>query len=133
MERMRNRWQAIRALVVIVAMLATGLAIPACSGSTDVRPTVQGTWSGSVQGQVLTLSLTESGGAVAGSGTITGTYTGTRALTVAGSFEPPHVSITMTSGTMQPLNLTATLAGKTMTGSLNGSGFTGEGITLMRQ
>ena len=116
----------------------TGLCalLVACGGSdaaTAPKNSVGGTWTGVVGGQTLSMTLVENAGAVTGTGTITNTPTGTRALTVTGTFVSPKLTATMTSGTVQPIALQATVAGTSMTGSLTGSGFTGEGITLARQ
>ena len=117
-------------LVIAILALAT---IPACGGGgTDAKTTVDGTWTGQTGGQLLTLSLVQSGSGVTGSGTMTNTPTGTRALTVSGSFSNPTFTATLSSGSAEPINISANVTGKTMTGSLNGSGFTGDAITLSR-
>lgn len=79
------------------------------------------------------MTLLESGGIVNGSGTITNTPTGTRALTITGTFNGTTLGATMTSGTVQPINLQATVYSNQMTSTLQGSGFTGEGCSLFRQ
>jgi hypothetical protein len=110
--------------------------VVACGGSdnaTSPKATVGGTWRGVVDGQTLSLTLIENAGSVSGTGTITNTPTGTRALTVTGTFVNAAFTATMSSGTLQPIALQATVAGSSMTGNLTGSGFTGEAITLTRQ
>ena len=114
------------AAVLAFAMLA------ACGDSTAPAPTVDGTWTGQTGSQLFTLTLNQSGTSVTGSGTVTNTPTGTRALTVVGSFNAPTLTATLSSGSIQPINLTASVNGKAMTGSLSGSGWNGEAITLNR-
>jgi hypothetical protein len=114
-----------------MAVLLAGLM--SCSKSaTEPKPTVTGTWTGIRGSQLFTLSLVDNSGVVAGSGTLTNTPTGTRALTISGTFIAPTMTITMSSGTLQPISLVATVTGKSMGGTLTGSGFTGEAIELTR-
>jgi hypothetical protein len=110
-------------------------AITACGGEANTSPkqTVDGQWIGTIGSQDITLNLVQSGSAVSGSGTITNTPTGTRALSIAGAYTPPSIAVTLSSGSVDPMSLQASVAGASMTGSLTGSGFTGEGITLTRQ
>jgi hypothetical protein len=120
----------------MVVMLAA-LLLVACSGKSPVAPlppTVTGNWQGDIAGpQVLTLALSQSGGTVSGSGILTNTPSGTRALTATGTFIDPVLSMTISSGTTQPFNLTATLTNGTLYGNLQGSGFTGSMIAMYRQ
>jgi hypothetical protein len=118
---------------VLTAVLCSLLVACGSESATAPKPSVGGTWSGTVAGQTLSLTLIENSGAVTGTGTITNTPTGTRALTVTGTFVSAKLAATMSSGTLQPIALQATVAASTMTGALTGSGFTGEGITLNRQ
>lgn len=109
-------------------------ALAACSGGDAVAPppVLNATWTGTTNGQTFSMILTENGGSVTGSGTLTNTPSGTLALTVTGSYASPNVSLSMTSGLHPAINLTAVVAGKTMTGTLQGSGFTGDAITLTK-
>jgi len=113
-------------------MAAAAFVVAGCSSSTAPKVTVAGTWSGVTASQVLTITLTESSGSVSGSGTLTNTPVGTIAITVSGSFVGSTVSLALTSGLHPAINLTGTVAGNTMTGALQGSGFTGDAITLTR-
>lgn len=117
----------------LMTVLCSVLVACGSDGGTAPKPTVSGTWSGVVAGQTLSLTLIENAGSVNGTGTITNTPTGTRALTVTGTFVNPTFTATMTSGTVQPIALQASVVASRMTGSLTGSGFTGEAITLMHQ
>lgn len=118
----------------VLAVLALTLA-SACGSDSGTSPTASltGAWSGPVGTQTLSLSLVENSGVVTGSGTLTGTPTGTRAQTVAGTFNGATLNATLSSGSVQPVNLTATLAGTKLSGNLVGSGFTGDAIVLTRQ
>jgi hypothetical protein len=79
------------------------------------------------------MTLVENGGVVTGSGTLTNTPTGTRAQTISGTFASPTLDVTLSSGSVQPVALHATVSGNSMTGNLTGSGFTGDAISLARQ
>lgn len=118
--------------------LAIGLSILAglvsCGGGSDsstgpAKTGVTGTWIGSVGTQTLSMALVENSGVVSGSGSLTGVG-GPFAQTITGAFTAPTLTITLTSGQHPPFTLTATLSGTALTGSLNGSGFTGDAITL---
>jgi hypothetical protein len=76
------------------------------------------------------LVLSETTGTVSGTGTIAGTTS--IALTVTGTYSAPTVGLTMSSPGYSPMNLTATVSGKSMTGTLNGSGFSNAAITLTK-
>lgn len=125
--KLTRRWGTITAAALVLAM--------GC-GSDSTGPThqsVSGTWSGVTGAQVLTMTLVENGGVVTGSGTLTNTPTGTRAQTVTGTFASPTLDVTLSSGSVQPVALHGTVGGNSMAGSLTGSGFTGDAITLTRQ
>lgn len=96
---------------------------------------VTGTYSGSNQGVTVTLTLTESGGTVTGSGTIV-EGANTFPVTVAGTFNAPNVNLTLTSAQLQaPIQLTGTVSndGRTINGTMNGSGLNNFTITLTLQ
>ena len=96
-----------------------------------IENTVTGTWRGSSTGQSFIVIMQQAGTTVAGSGTITST-TGTRNLSVAGTFNDPNFSGTLTPNGAAPITLVATVEGRTLVGTLAGGGFTGEGIALTR-
>jgi hypothetical protein len=102
------------------------------TGSTGAPPDLAGSWTGIVGGQVLALTLINNGGTVSGVGTISNTPSGLRALTVAGTFATPSALLTLSSGTIAPISLSASLNVNTLTGSLAGSGFSGDAIALFR-
>jgi hypothetical protein len=115
--------------LLIVAMLAV---VTACSSSTAPKVTVAGTWTGVASTQALTMTLVENSGSVTGSGTLTNTPAGTIALVISGTFTGSTVSLTLASGLHPAINLSGTIVGNTMSGSLQGSGFSGDAITLTR-
>jgi hypothetical protein len=92
--------------------------------------TAAGTWRGGIGLQVFTLNLVENNGVVSGTGTITNTNTGTRAVSVTGTFTTPNVNLLLTSGTLQPVQLRGVI-GTTINGTVEGSGFSGEQISLV--
>jgi hypothetical protein len=92
-----------------------------------------GAWVGTIGSQVLTLNLSEAGGVVSGSGTLTNTPSGTRALVAGGTLNGAALNVTLTSGSAQPFALTGTQLGTTISGSLTGSGFNANAITLAKQ
>jgi hypothetical protein len=122
-----------RPFAVAIAML---VVVAACGGdSTGPKTTVSGNWTGNamtVNGSPFTvgLVLTENTGTVTGTATLTGATS--IALTVTGSYSAPTVGLTMAAPGFSSLNLTATVSGKSMTGTLNGSGFTNTAITLTK-
>jgi hypothetical protein len=118
----------------------TGLIAAALSGcaATDGKDTtspptkspLSGSWAGAVNSQTLSLTLVEKAGVVSGTGTLSGTADGMRAVTVNGTFADPSLTAVISPGTFQPFNLQATLSGTTLSGTLSGSGFSGQAITM---
>lgn len=112
--------------IAIVALLLVG-----CE---DPPPSPVGSWTGTSGTQTIKMTLGMTGSSVSGSGSIT-TPSGPRALTINGTFVSPTLSVTLApGGTTQPINLTATMnrEGTAMSGTLNGSGFSGEFIGFTR-
>jgi hypothetical protein len=113
------------------------LVLSACGGESGPSSvSVEDSWSGIVtlNGASVTLdmSLLENSGTVNGSGFLVA-GSDSLPLTVHGSYDPPSVTLTLSSSGFQPATLTATVAENTMTGTLTGSGFQGSQITLNRQ
>jgi hypothetical protein len=129
---MGNR-AAKRVAIVVGVFLAL-----ACGGETTAlqNAVLSGRWVGTVGTQTLDISLAENGGAVTGSGTLTNTPSGTRAFTISGTYAAApigHTTITLSSGTAQPFTFAGQVYPSSMLGTLTGSGFTGDAITLTRQ
>lgn len=129
------------AAMLLVLVAATPVA---CSSSDavapDGRPT--GKWSGSVVNGAFTTTLNlllaeDATGRVTGNGALTtlnGTFpTGSAAVSVAGTFVAPNLSVSIASQAFFTLNLAGRISGSSLTAVLNGSGFFNEAIVLSRQ
>lgn len=124
-----------RARVIASVSMVLFLVAAGCSDSSGPKTTVTGNWTGSAPISVgsnatLSMVLTESSGAVTGTGSLVGSTS--IALTVTGTYAAPSLGLTMSAPGFSSLNLTATVSGKTMTGTLNGSGFNNTAITLTK-
>ena len=128
---------------MMTPLLALAIAI-GCGGESTSSPppppaTLTGSWGGVAVTQPTTLTLLENNGVVSGTGTIANTPTGTRALTVTGIFtNGTNFSLTLSSGTIQPINFSGTLnrtvtAPQQLIGTFTGSGFNGEAVILSKQ
>ena len=105
-----------------------------------VIPTTSGRWSGSAQGTLLglftlNLKLSESeAGEIIGNGNIVNAVN--VAIVVTGTRAHPNVSMNLdlSSGGFAPINYSGQLVDdNTITGTLNGSGFTNFAMTIRRQ
>ena len=118
-------------------LLALGLAVTACETGTDVGEPVlvDGTWSGTIEGLVATLTLTlaeDSDGVVTGGGTMQ-TSAGLVPIDVqAGSHAFPNLTLTLGSSGLASFTYTARVASGSITGNVTGSGFSGESLILRR-
>jgi len=122
-----------RPFAIAIAML---VSIAACSDSSGPKTTVSGTWNGSgttPSGNPFTINLvlSETSGTVTGTGTITGEAP--IAVTITGTYSAPTLGLTMAAPGYSSSDLTATVNGKSMTGTLNGSGFSNTAITFTKQ
>jgi hypothetical protein len=94
---------------------------------------VEGRWSGPVDSvATLNLTLSRSGSSVGGSGSLVSTNT-TIPFDVSGTYTAPNFVLTLTAQGYQPLNFTGTASATTLSGTLDGSGFTNTSVTLTRQ
>jgi autotransporter translocation and assembly factor TamB len=117
-----------RRLFIAVA-LAT---LAACSNFDPlVDNTVTGTWRGSAGNQAFVLNLAQTSQIVAGNGTMT-TGGVSQNLSISGTYQQPTFGGTLTPDGAQAITLTGTVDGKSMVGTLNGGGFSGIGIALLR-
>jgi hypothetical protein len=132
---------------LIAALVA--LAISACRGGdhftrrdlltapvavNPTLPTLSGTWAGSASGSNFSLTMTHN----TQSGTITGTGTVIDAnksleVTVSGSYTKPNVSLAISTAGFETANFTGTHATNSITGTINGSGFSNAPITLSKR
>jgi hypothetical protein len=117
-----------RRLLIAVA-LAT---LAACSNFDPlVDNTVTGTWRGSAGTQAFVIVLSQTSQIVAGTGKMTSGGV-TQNLSISGTYQQPTFGGTLTPDGGQPITLTGTVDGKSMVGTLNGGGFNGIGIALLR-
>ncbi|HWP36031.1 MAG TPA: hypothetical protein VNL18_00615 [Gemmatimonadales bacterium] len=124
-----------RALTATLLLPLT-FALAGCgdSSSEPRTPSASGTWTGAVGSATFTLTLAEQrGGTITGAGSARATG-GAVSLTVTGTHVHPSISLTLRSTGFEDLNYTGQFINdNTISGSLNGSGFTGETLTLVRQ
>jgi len=92
-----------------VAWLLTALVVSACTDSLGPESPLNGTWTGSIGGVTVTLTLTEpAGGSVSGSGTVSGPG-GVFGGTVTGTHSGATASLTLAFGGSQPSSFTGTV------------------------
>ena len=98
-----------------------------------IENTVTGTWRGTSTGQTFEIIMQQAGNTVAGNGTITGGTAGTRTVSISGTFQEPSFSATLTpNGGGGAISLVGTVEGRSLVGTLTGGGFSGAGISLLR-
>jgi len=115
---------------LFIALALTTLA--ACSNFDPlVDNTVTGTWRGSAGTQGFVLVLQQTSQIVAGSGKMTSGGV-SQNLSISGTFQQPTFGGTLTPDGGQAISLTGTVDGRSMVGTLNGGGFSGTGIALLR-
>ena len=128
-------------------LLLLGLvALAACdTGSSDTLPRLAGTYTGTaisdIYRETFTWTLAESGQTVTGisrsvrTHLATGRDTTFSGETVAGQHFHPAVTLSVSSATYTDYGFTGTASadGKTLTGTLFGSGYEGLALTLHRQ
>jgi hypothetical protein len=115
-----------------IRVIACALALFLGGCGTEPEPSIAGKWTGAYSGLTMTLTLVENSGNVTGNAVLEDA-TGTEAWTVAGVFTPPTASLTITNPKYQPINLTGTVSASSIEGKLNGSGYSNNGITLVRK
>lgn len=117
----------------LLAAFAIATLVACDSFNPLVDNTVTGTWRGTSAGQTFVLALSQAQNTVAGSGTVTTSATGDkRTLSVAGSFNQPNFTATLTPTVGQPITLQGTVEGRSFVGTLTGGGFSGDGLALLR-
>lgn len=121
---MRGFWTA--ALVV----LALG-----CGGDDPSGPSgaqIDGTWSGTTENGTLNMTLNETNGDITGDGVLSvGNHS--VALTLDGTLTASTVAITGSAPGFDPFDIGATVAGNTMTGTIDGTGFDQVSFSLTRE
>jgi hypothetical protein len=112
-------------------MLATCLLVACGDDGTGPGNSIEGEWSGPIGSAQLTLTLQESDGEVSGNGSIVADSE-SAALTVDGSFDDPDFSLTLSPPGFEPINFAGEVDEDEMNGTLNGSGFVQQTVTLTR-
>lgn len=94
------------------------------------NPSLAGNWTGTGAMLVIEMNLTQNGTSVSGSGTMQGIL----ACSVSGSNNYPDVSLTFLVTGAQPTTFTGAFSHQdTVSGKLNGSGFTNYDMLFVRQ
>lgn len=122
------------ALGFAIAILVTSVA---CSSDESIAPSsATGNWSGAFSNfgtaSSLNILLLDKTGTVTGNGTFT-SGTASFAVNVTGTFVSPTFSATVNAPGFVSMNFTAILSGQSLTGVLNGSGFSNQQLVLVRQ
>jgi hypothetical protein len=119
----------------VLALLASLLVLTACgdSGTGARAPSLSGAWAGSSQGLVLNITVTERDQQVAGSGSLAAGQT-SAGVVVEGTHVHPNVSLMLRPSGFQELNFSGRFTDdNNISGTLQGSGFTGQELQLVRQ
>jgi hypothetical protein len=124
----------LRRAVVLLAVALLPLA--ACGDDTGPgADDISGSWTGTISSTAgsaqLAFAATQTGEQVTGTGTLSGGGE-SLALTLSGTVVESDVSLTFQSPGFEPVSFEGVLDEDTMTGTLSGSGFTGEELTLTR-
>jgi hypothetical protein len=113
-----------------ILLLASAVCLLSCDNAT--KPIVMaGSWSGTSPDFAMTLAITESKEHVAGTGTATN-VDGSAPVTVDGTFINPDFSFRVLSDGYQPFVFSGKLSGNTISGTLDGSGFSQYAFTMTR-
>lgn len=120
----------------LLLLAALGSIALGCSKGTEPTPeiTVNGSWSGTVSsGETISMVLSQTGTSVTGTGQLVGTG-GSFALTVAGTYVKPAVALTLSATGFSSINFASSAVSQTaMPGTLNGSGYSNDALTLTRR
>jgi hypothetical protein len=133
---MRLLRRHVRSFALLAAVLALPLA--GCGGDSTApsNEVLTGTWSGTVQASqttvTLTMTITETNGAVTGTGQFNGGGAGLP-VTVSGTFTSPNADLAITAEGFAASTVKGTVSGTQMKATLNGSGFVNQPITMQRQ
>ncbi len=121
----------------LAAMVMCAVLLAGC-GDDPLGPEdydISGTWSGSITSpstMTVTVTITETNGSIHGSGNLAGAST-SLACTVTGSRAGANVSMTIAVTGFYDMNYTGEITTETrMVGSLTGSGFENQSLTLTK-
>lgn len=118
-----------RQLALIAGLL---IALAGCGDATGSSDAVSGRWSGGDFELSLSVLIARDGSDVTGSGNIT-LLGSSSSLTVVGTWVAPNISLILQVSGFQDTNFTGTLHRGVIEGELNGSGFNGYEMTLVRE
>lgn len=122
-------------LVTGVALRSTPITVAAggrtASGTETATPALAGTWTGSLSGASLTMTLVEANGIVNGNGTYAAGSM-SLSLTFSSAYTSPTVALTAAAQGYAPMSITGTLSGSRITGTVNGSGYVNTAVTLTK-
>jgi hypothetical protein len=130
---MRVRTKAI-SVAICLATISCGGG-PTGPDSTQPDPTVTGFWQGQLSGPYSTASLELSeaaSGEVSGDGTITTTAGDSTDVTVVGSHAFPRIALLLVGLGSEVVVFNGAVSENSITGTLNGSGFTDEQLILAK-
>jgi hypothetical protein len=114
--------------IVLIAALA------ACGGDpSEPKLTLSGTWAGLLEASTIRLTLSQAGTDVTGAGTVVAGTTSIPLMAVGTVSKGSSFALTVSSPGFSPLNFSGTFGKTTMTGTINGSGFTNAAVTLTKQ
>ena len=110
---MRRFW------TVALVVLALGCGDDGPSGPSGAQ--VDGAWSGDTELGTLNMTLNETDGNITGTGLLTaGNHSAN--LTLEGTLDGSTVAMTVSSPVLTPFDISAIVAGNTMTGTIDGAG-----------
>jgi hypothetical protein len=124
--------------LAVAALVALTLA---CGGDSTAPENLVGTWVGTFASagepvETLSLTLTENNDNVAASGNLSASGSGgqvTFALSGTGVYAAPHLALTLSAPGYQAIDFEATLTSDGINGTLNGSGYSNQPVTLVPQ
>lgn len=126
-----------RAILTLLLLFA----LAACSddGPTGPLPNeIAGSWSGTSQtttGNTFSVNLTlaEASDQITGNGVLSVPGSGGIAVAATGTFSDPNFTITLSSQGYQDMAFVGAVDGDAISGTLTGSGFSGQAVSLTRQ
>jgi hypothetical protein len=101
------------------------------TASVTVTSALSGSWTGNLSGASLAMTLVEANGLVNGNGTLVAGAT-SLSLTITGTYAAPTVALSAAATGFAPMNITGTVNGNTINGTVNGSGFVNTAVTLTK-
>jgi hypothetical protein len=117
--------------------LAVLIGLASCGSDKATGPSVpgdvNGVWTGVSAGTTVNLTLATQGTNVTGSGQISQGTTSVALTITSGTYVAPNLSLTVSAQGFQAVNLAGVRSNNTITGTLNGSGFSNQALTLTKQ